>query len=63
VVHQHSVGGRRWGEKGDGGWAITHSEVYNQEKMGVVVGVPDTSLAWDVKDVQGGVIGHEGTMW
>jgi len=61
MVHQHPVGGRRWGEGGHGGWGITYSEVHSQEKGGVVVGAPNTCLAGDVKDVQGGVIGHKGT--
>ncbi len=49
------------GGGGHGGWTISHSEVCSQEEQGAVIGVPDTCLAWDIKDVQGGVIGHEGT--
>ena len=49
------------GERGHRGGGITHSEVHSQEKGGVVVRAPNTSLARDVQDVQGGVIGHKGT--
>jgi len=49
------------GGRGYRGRGITHSEVHSQEKGGVVVRVPNTSLSRDVQDVQGGVIGHKGT--
>jgi len=49
------------GERGHRGGGITHSEVCSQQKGGAVVRAPDTSMARDVQNVQGGVIRHEGT--
>jgi len=48
------------GGKGTRRWGITHLEVCSQQKGGVVVRAPDTSMARDVQNVQGGVIRHEG---